>query len=181
MKKTVIVFGLISGLIISSLLTITTICYSSNHFEGSEVLGYAGMLVAFSFIFVGIKNYRDKYNGGVISFGKAFMTGLYITLIGSTMYVLAWLIIFYNFMPDFMEKYSAYMINQAKASGLTQTELNKKVAQMSSMKEMYKSTVFVILMTYLEILPVGLIVSLISAVILKRKSEARSQRSEVTQ
>ncbi|HEY8898017.1 MAG TPA: DUF4199 domain-containing protein, partial [Niastella sp.] len=87
MKKTVIVFGLISGLIISALLIITTTCYSSNHFEGSEVLGYAGMLVAFSFIFVGIKSYRDKYNGGVISFGKATLTGLYITLIGSTMYV----------------------------------------------------------------------------------------------
>jgi len=170
MKKTVIVFGLISGLIISALLTITTTCYSSNHFEGSEVLGYAGMLVAFSFIFVGIKSYRDKYNGGVISFGKATLTGLYITLIGSTMYVLAWLIIFYNFMPDFVEKYSAYMINQAKASGLTQTELDKKVAQMNSLKEMYKSTVFVILMTYVEILPVGVIVTLISALILKRKA-----------
>ncbi|RYY31330.1 MAG: DUF4199 domain-containing protein, partial [Sphingobacteriaceae bacterium] len=77
MKKTVLVFGLIAGLVVSVLMGANLIlCYNKSNFEGNILLGYATMLVAFSFIFVGIKNYRDKNNGGSITFGKAFKIGL---------------------------------------------------------------------------------------------------------
>jgi uncharacterized protein DUF4199 len=173
MKKTVIVFGLIAGAIVCLLWLITAICMVKGYFKGSEVVGYTGMLVAFSFVFIGVKNYRDKYNNRVISFGKAFRTGLYITLVASTMYVLAWLIEYYVFFPDFMEKYCVHTIDQAKASGISQQALDKKITQMASMKEMYKNPLFVVLFTYLEILPVGIIISLISALILKRKGKSQ--------
>src|ERR1017187_9822075 len=71
------------------------------------LIGYASMLVALSLVFVGIRNYRDKYNNGVISFGKAFKIGIMIVLIASTIYVVAWLIDYFFFIPDFMEKYSS--------------------------------------------------------------------------
>ncbi|MEE1944120.1 DUF4199 domain-containing protein [Pedobacter sp. KR3-3] len=170
MKKNILVFGLLSGLIVSVAMSVSMVlCYNKNSYSGNMVLGYTMMLLAFVFVFVGIKNYRDKFNGGLISFGNAFKIGGLIALIASTMYVIAWLIVYYNFIPDFMEKYSAHVINQAKEAKVSQAELNKQIAQMNSFKEIYKSPLGIILMTYLEILPLGLIVALISSLILKRK------------
>ncbi|HEX6426266.1 MAG TPA: DUF4199 domain-containing protein [Niastella sp.] len=175
MKKNVFVFGLLSGLIITAFMVYSSLkCYYNADFKSSEVVGYAGMLIAFAFIFVGIKNYRDKYNGGVISFGKAFKTGFLITLVASTLYVLAWVIEYYVFVPDWMDKYCTHMINEAKTGGVTQLELDKTNAQMNWYKEMYKNPLFVVLLTYVEVLPIGLVISLISALILKRKTKRGS-------
>src|ERR1700754_727357 len=88
MKKNVLIFGLIAGLIVSTVMSISiATCYKNDNYEGSEVLGYTSMIIAFSMIFVAIKNYRDKYNNGVISFLKAFKIGLFVTLIAGTLYV----------------------------------------------------------------------------------------------
>ena len=138
--------------------------------EGSMVVGYAAMIVAFSFVFVGIKNYRDKYCDGVISFGKAFKLGLYITLIASTMYVTVWLIEYYFFMPDFMEKYAAHIMKGLQESGVSQVEMDKKMLEMQSYKDMYKNPLFIILLTNMEILPIGILITIISALILKKKT-----------
>lgn len=172
MKKIVIVCGLIAGLIVATVMAITAgMCYSSGSYEGSMLLGYATMIVAFSLVFVGIKNYRDRYNNGVISFGKGFTIGLYITLIASTIYVIVWLIEMYNFFPDFADKYSAHMLDKLKASGASQQKFDATVKEMADFREMYKKPFFVILFTYVEILPVGLIITLVSSLILKRKNK----------
>jgi hypothetical protein len=134
------------------------------------------MIIAFSFIYVGIRNYRDKYNQGVVSFGKALRVGLGITLIGATLYVITWLIDFYCFVPDFMDKYSAEMIRQAQASGATGAALDQKIVGIRQMAAWYKNPVFVVLMTYLEVLPVGIVISLIAALILKRKTPSAAFR-----
>ncbi len=171
MKKIVLVCGLIAGLIVSSLMVITiAACYNNPNFQGNMVLGYASMILSFSAIFVGIKLFRDKYNGGIISFGRAFKIGLFITLIASTIYVLAWLVDYYLFIPDFMDKYAAHVLKEARESGASQQEMVKKTAEMASYKEMYKNPAFVVLLTYAEIIPVGLVVTIISALILKRKA-----------
>lgn len=170
MKKNILIFGLISGTIVSVFMGVSMVlCYNKNNYSGSMVLGYTMMLLAFAFVFVGIKNYRDKFNGGLISFGEAFKVGSLIALVASTMYVITWLIVYYNFIPDFMDKYSAHIINEAKAAKVSQADLDKQIAQMDSMKKIYKTPLGVILMTYLEILPLGLIVALISSLILKKK------------
>ncbi len=135
------------------------------------LIGYATMLIAFAFIFVGIKNYRDKYNNGVITFGKAFKVGLFIALISSTFYVITWLVEYYAFMPDFMEKYSEHVLNQAKTSGASAAELAKQTEEMQGYKEMYKNPIFVILLTYMEILPLGLVISLIAAAVFRKKAK----------
>lgn len=170
MKKTVLTFGLIAGLIVATIMIISmAACYNDPNFEGSMLLGYAGMLVAFSFIFVGIKNLRDKHYGGVISFGKAFKAGLLIALIASTMYVLAWLVEYYCFVPDFMDKYTAHTLKQAQSSGADAATMAAKAEEMARYKEWYKNPLFVILLTYVEILPLGVVVAFICALILKRK------------
>jgi hypothetical protein len=170
MKRIVLVYGTISGIIVSLFLVASIgYCYASGSFEGNMVVGYASMILSFSLIFVGIKNFRDKKSEGIISFGKAFQIGLYITLIASTFYVVTWLVDYYFFIPDFLEKFSNHALETAKSSGASTEELSKQSDEMETYKEMYKTPIGVILLTYLEILPVGLVVSLISALILKKK------------
>lgn len=173
MKKIVLVFGLISGLVVSTIMGFSMIYMSKNPDlkmgASSMVVGYLSMLLAFSLIFVAIKNYRDKQNGGVINFGKAFGMGLLIALIASTMYVIMWAIVYNNFMPDYMDKYCAQMIEEARATS-TPAQLQQTIDQMNKYKEMYKNPIFFALFTYMEILPVGLLVSLVAALILKRKN-----------
>ena len=171
MKKVVLVYGIIAGLIVAGMMAFSTGYYcAKGDFEGGMIYGYSAMIIAFSMIFVGVKSFRDKHEGGIINFGKAFKTGFFISLVASTIYVIGWLINYYCFMPDFMDKYAAAMISKAQASGITADELAKKTAEMAKMKEWYKNPLFVILMTYVEILPVGVVVALISAWVLKRKT-----------
>jgi len=176
MKKNILVYGLISGLIISALMAvIVSRCINSGDYEGSMLIGYASMLIAFSMIFVGVKNYRDKYNGGVISFGKAFKLGFFITLIASTIYVIVWLIEEQLFFPDFMEKYTAHEMSRLQSSGISAAKLASETKELEQAKEMYKNPALRILMTYAEILPVGLLVSLVCSLILKRKTTGNLQ------
>jgi hypothetical protein len=175
MKKNIIIYGLIAGIVVS-ISMLFSINYIS-HVDGkvdystSLLIGYASMLIAFSLVYVGIRNYRDKYNGGVISFGKAFKIGIMMVLIASTIYVAAWLIDYFFFIPDFMEKFSAQELADLKASGASQVEIDKETKQMASLVRNYKNPLFVAMVTYAEILPVGLIVTLISSLILKRKAQ----------
>lgn len=173
MKKHVTVYGIIAGLIVSALMATSMFMVYRNP-EGapstavSMAIGYASMLIAFSLTFVGIKNYRDKHNGGVVSFGKAFKIGFLISLIASTLYVITWAIEYNFFMPNFTEQYTAHALASARAKGASSQELAKKAAEMATQWEWYKNPFFFALITYAEILPVGIVVSVISALILKR-------------
>jgi len=170
MKKNVTVFGLIAGVIVSVLMVLSMMrCYNDPNLEHSMLIGYASMLLAFSFIFVGIKNYRDKYNEGLITFGRAFKIGALISLIASTIYVVVWLVDYYLFMPDFMDKYVAQALREAKTNGASALELAKLSKELAFNREMYKNPVMVVLFTYMEILPVGLLTSLVAALILRKK------------
>jgi len=164
MKKTILVFGGIASLI----LCLFIISLSLFH-TGNAIWGYSSMIIAFSFIYAGIRSYRDKYNDGLISFGKAFRIGLGITLIASTAYVLIWCIDYYFFIPDFMDKYAASLAKEARAS-LSGAALEKKLAGIKQMSDLYKNPVMVVLFTYAEVLPVGIGISLLASLILKRKT-----------
>lgn len=174
MKKNIIVCGLIGGIIIAVLMLVTTNylshCNGNVDYDTSMLIGYASMLLAFSLVFIGIRNFRNKYNGGVVSFGKAFKIGTMIVLIASTCYVAAWLIDYYFFVPDFLDKYAAHQLGKLKATGASQTEIDKQMKVMANFAQMYKNPFFNAMMTYMEILPVGLVVTLISSFILKRKT-----------
>src|ERR1700754_1773386 len=148
MKRNVFVFGTISGLLVATWMVISMAWCYNHGIEGNMLVGYASMILAFSLIFVGVKNYRDKYNGDVISFGKAFQIGLYIALVASTIYVLAWLVEYYAFMPDFMDKYTAHATSKAQSSGASPAEVAAKIKEINSMKDMYSTPLMVILFTY---------------------------------
>ena len=172
MKRPVIIYGLISGAVVSAFMAVTMISTAKDETVHSGalsmVIGYLGMLIAFTFIFVAIKSYRDKQNNGIISFGKAFGMGLLISLIASTLYVITWAIVYKNFVPNYMDRYSAAMIEQAKASS-SGSALQAKIAEINKAKQLYATPLGFTLYTYAEILPVGILVSLIAALVLKRK------------
>jgi hypothetical protein len=174
MKKNILIYGLIAGILVSTFMLVSmnyaSYCEGNVDYSTSMLIGYASMLIAFSLVFVGIRNYRDKYNGGVISFGKAFKVGIMIVLIASTMYVVAWMIDYFFFMPDFADKLCTKMLAELKAGGASQEKIAKETKEMAGFVKNYKNPLFVALMTYVEILPVGLVVTLISSLILKRKT-----------
>ncbi|ACU63195.1 DUF4199 domain-containing protein [Chitinophaga pinensis] len=171
MKKNVLTFGIIAGLIVTAMMVASSLaCYYNLNFKGNEVLVYTGMLVAFPFIFIGVRNYRNKYSQGVITFGKAFKVGFFIALIASSYYTLVWLAEYYLFIPDFVDKYANHVMTQAKASGATEAQLAGKAKDLEFVYTMYKTPIGVIAATYMEVLPLGTIVALISALILRRRS-----------
>jgi hypothetical protein len=173
MKRTVIIYGLIAGAVVSAFMSTTMLITASDEKVhtgiSSMVVGYLGMLISFALIFVAIKSYRDKQNNGIISFGKAFGMGLLIAFIASTIYVITWAVVYNNFLPDYMDKYCAAMIEEAKTS-LSGAALQEKIDEINKGKEMYATPLGFILFTYAEILPVGILVSLIAALVLKRKN-----------
>ncbi|MGN7723546.1 DUF4199 domain-containing protein [Chitinophaga sp. 22620] len=170
MKKIVFIFGLIAGLIVTTMMLGTTIaCYRNEDFQGNMVVGFILMAIAFSMVFVGIKNYRDKYLGGDISFLKALKVGLLITLVASTMYVLVWVVEYYVFIPDFLDKYEISRYKMAGPEGRAKVE-----SEMAMYRAWYKTPFGLVLMTYVEILPMGILITLISALILKRRKNENS-------
>jgi len=176
MKKIVLVCGLIAGLISSAWCFISVRVFTNDVSLNTRTwLGYTAMILSFYLIFVGIKQYRDNYSNEVITFWKAFKIGLLISLVGSTLYVLLWLISYYFFFPDFAGKYTALMQAQMKADGASAAAISREMADMSKYFAWYKNPLFNILITYSEILPVGLVMALIAAAVLKRKSRARLQ------
>ena len=167
MKRIALIYGSIAGLILAIWMITFTSLGKMEDFDNGMIYGYASMIIAFAFVYVGINKYKTQVLQGPISFKQGFITGLYITLIASTFYVAAWMIVYHTMAPDFMEKYMAYSINKMKSANVSQVEIDKKVEEMKSFAEMYKNPLVNIGFTYLEVIPVGLLISAISAYIHK--------------
>ena len=169
MKKIVLVFGLISGALMALFMFATLPFIDKIGMDRMLFVGYTGMVLAFMLVFFGIRSYRENVNGGTVTFGRAFMVGILITLISSACYVIAWQILYHNFMPDFFEKYSAHVLEKARASGATPEAIQAQAKQLETDIALYKQPFFHVLFVFLEPFPVGLIITLISALILRKK------------
>ena len=176
MKRNVWIFGLIMGAILAgnAVYMTTRIYHEPLSMKSNDLVGYAVLVVVLSLTFFGIRNYRNKELGGAISLGKAFKTGGMIALVGSTLYVGVWICYYYLFIPDFIDKYTLCVLNEATLSGASATELAAKKNEMQEFGEMYENPLFVILISYAEVLPIGLVVAFISSLILKRKPKPES-------
>lgn len=176
MNKTVLTFGLISGAILSSVMIITLPFQDDIGYDRGMVIGYTTMVLAFLMIFFGVRSYRDSVGGGTISFGRAFVVGSLITVIASACYVATWEVIYFKVSPDdHMKKYSAYVIEKAKASGASQAALDKKAEEMRKFSVMYENPIINSAYTFLEPLPVGLVIALVSAGILRRRRDGNRE------
>jgi Protein of unknown function (DUF4199) len=167
MKRVVVKFGLISGAILAGAMAASVPLWKSG--VHSEVIGYTTMILAFVMIFAGIRSYREREGGGAITFGKALQVGILIALIASVMYVAAWEIISWRFFPDFAERYAADIVAKMRASGASAAAIAAKQKEMADFARKYRNPLIKIGMTFLEVFPVGLIVTIISAAILRKK------------
>jgi hypothetical protein len=174
MRKVTLTYGLLSGAIISVLMLLAIVLWDKGaiNFDNSMFIGYASMVIALSMIFFGIKSYRDNYQNGAIKFVKGLQVGLLITLIASLMYAASWET-FYQTIPEieatFMDKYAEHTLNKMKAKGASPAEIDQKAKEMADMAEIYKNPVIRFGFTVLEILPVGIVITLVCAAGLRKK------------
>lgn len=171
MKKIILTYGLIAGIISAALMmALIPVWQGSGDFSMGEVFGYLSMVLALSMIFVGIYKYRQNIGGGYISFLNAFKIGILITLVASVIYVTGWMI-YANFInPGFMDAYFNYAIEQVKNSDLSSTEMENKLREMNDFKTMYQNPWVQIGFTFMEIIPVGIVMTLIAALVLKKRN-----------
>jgi hypothetical protein len=169
MKKVVLTFGLIAGAILSAMMLLTLPFLEKIGFDKGEVIGYSTMVLAFLMVFFGVKSYRDNVAGGSVTFGRAFLVGLMITLVATACYVATWQVVYYKLAPDFGEKYTAYAVEKAKSSGATEAQIAAKSKEMKEFMEMYKNPLVNIGFTFLEPMPVGLLFTLVTAAALRGK------------
>ena len=174
MKRIVWTFGLIAGGVLSVMMVVNVAFVDRLGFDTAEVIGYTTMILAFLMVFFGIRSYRDNIYGGTISFGKAFGIGILITLVASACYVITWEVVHYWVATDFVEKYAAHTLQEAREAGATDQELVNRAAELARFGEMYRNPVIKAAYTFLEVFPVGLVVALVSAAILRRPVHAMS-------
>lgn len=168
MQRIMIIYGAAAGAIaIGSAIWGITASGDGPALQSLEWLGYLVMLVALSMIFVGIKRYRDQQLGGVITFGKAMLVGLGTAMVASIVYVIVWEIYLAATDYSFIELYTDGLIAAEEAKGMRGEELIVMMVEMEDMKMRYANPLFRVPMTFLEIFPVGFLITLISAAILR--------------
>ena len=175
MKKTVLTFGPISGAI-SSLMMVATMPFA-DRIGHSYIVGYTVIVLSFLLVFFGIRSYRDNVGNGQITFKKAFAVGISITLISCAFYVVTWEILYFNFLPDFWDKYGGHMIEKLKASGAGPAAIQAQLEQIRKYKEIYDNPLLNAAMTFIEPFPVGLAITLISAAVLRKKAQSQPAQS----
>ena len=169
MRRYVLTYGLIAGVILSALMVISMAFHDRIGFDRAMIVGYTTMVIAFLMIFFGVKAYRDRERPEGLSFGRAFATGLLISFVATACYVATWQVVYRTMMPDYLEKYSAYTLEKKREAGATEAELAAEAKKMAEFGEMYRNPLVNVAFTFLEPLPVGLIMSLVTAGVLSRK------------
>jgi F0F1-type ATP synthase assembly protein I len=169
MKRVVLTFGFLSGGLSALMMFGTLPFLETIGYNRGLIVGYTAIVISFLFVYFGIRSYRDNVLGGRISFGRGLAVGLLITLISCACYVAAWQILYRNFMPDFMDKFNAQMLNELKSSGASEAELQAAVQEGEKFKILLANPLINIAFTLIEPLPVGLLITFVSAAVLRRK------------
>jgi hypothetical protein len=168
MFNTILKYGIIAGLVVGGLMFATFLGFDGEPpMKYAMLIGYTSMLVAFSAIFVGIKRHRDVDRGGVIGFWPALGVGLGISFVAGVFYVVAWEGVQAVLHMDFATSYGNAMVEQARARGASAAEIARMSAEMADFKVKYADPLFRLPMTFAEIFPVGVLVSLVSAALLR--------------
>jgi hypothetical protein len=172
MKRIILIYGLIAGVIVAAMMFITMPMYNSGslNVDNGELVGYTTMVIALSMIFFGVKSYRDNHQNGEITFGKGFKIGILIALIASVMYALAWEVTYNNMSGDFMEKMTVHYIEKMKKSGASEQELQAAKEKWEGYSAYYKNPITRFGLTLMEILPVGVVIALATAALLMKKN-----------
>ncbi len=171
MKKVIWVHGIIAGIIMGAMFFITVPLYRNGtlNMENGMWVGYTTMVIALSLVFFGVKSYRDNQRNGVITFGHAFKVGIWITVVASLLYALSWEVAYHTVSKGFSEEMTKSYIEKMKSKATGEAEVQAIMVEAEETKVMYENILFRFPMTLLEVFPVGLIVTLITAGLLRKK------------
>jgi hypothetical protein len=167
MFRTILIFGSAAGLLVGIPLSLLIVAVGGEPPPYGMAIGYALMLMALSLVFVAIKRQRDEQGGGVIKFWPALGLGLGISAVAGIVYVIAWESVCALTGMDFGTTYADMLIDEQRAKGVSGEALARFVAEMEAFKLQYADPLFRLPMTFLEIFPVGVLVSLVSAALLR--------------
>lgn len=168
MTKIVLTFGLLSGAVAAVMMFLTLPFAERIGFDRAVYVGYTTIVISMLFVYFGVRSYRDNVLGGRMNFGKAFTAGMLITIISSACYVAAWLVMYYGFMPDFANQYADYLVEQARTPGASQADIDAAIKQGEQARQWLANPLINAAVSFTEPLPVGVIVTLISAAVLKK-------------
>jgi hypothetical protein len=170
MLKRILTYGLVAGLIVGAPMLAVGMA-AERGAEPSEMMnpliGYTIMLAALSLIFVAIKRQRDVAGGGVIKFMPAFLMGLGVSAVAGVLYVMSWELVLGVFDYDFAGDYAAMTLEQRRAAGASAEELAQLAEDLAAFQATYANPAIRMAITFSEIFPVGLLVSLVSAGLLR--------------
>lgn len=173
MKKIILVYGLIAGVILGAMLFVTAPLFDSGvlNYNNGMYVGYATMVVALSLVFFGVKSYRDNQQKGTITFGRAFQVGIFITLLASVLYALSWEVAYHTVSKGFTEDISKHYEEEIKMKAKNETELQEELESNRKLMDLYDTNPIVRFgFTLIEVLPVGIVITLLSAALLRKKS-----------
>ena len=169
MKKTVLTFGLLSGALSILLMLATLPLINDLRHQLADVLGYTSMVVAALVVFFGIRSYRETAGGGRIGFGRGLAVGALIAAVAGVCYAAAFQVVYFRLMPQFGERFSACMVERARAAGATDAEIVDTARQARMLKGLYDQPLTNAALTFGTSFPVGLAAAAISAVILRKR------------
>ena len=171
MKKTVLTFGLISGAISAGILLATIHYIGSMDFRKEGILGYTSIVLSALVVFFGIRSYREDAGAGQLTFGRGVAVGLLITLVSCACYMVAFQVVYFKTAPGIGEKYAACMVERVRASGASQQKVDEMAKQARSFKQLYDSPATNAALTFAEMFPVGLVATVISSGILRKRKK----------
>jgi Protein of unknown function (DUF4199) len=179
MKKIIWVYGTIAGVIMGAMFFITAPLWDNGtlNMDNGMVVGYTTMVIALSMVFFGVKSYRDNHQNGVITFGHAFKVGILITVVASLLYALSWEAAYHTVSKGFSEEWTKSYVEKMKAKATNEAEVQAAIAEAENNKAMYENPLFRFPITLMEVFPVGLIMALITAGLLRKKEFLPDQQS----
>lgn len=174
MRKIVLVYGLIAGVILGAMFFITAPLWDNGTItlDNGMFVGYGTMVVALSLVFFGVKSYRDNHKHGVITFGQGFKVGILITIVACVLYALSWEVAYNTVSKGFSEEMEAYQEKEIRKNATNETELKENLEKAKKEITLYKSSfIFRFMFSFLfEVFPVGLLITLITGALLRNKN-----------
>lgn len=169
MKRTILTYGLFSGALAVAALGATVPLIHSDTVQYADILGYASIVLAALLVFFGIRSYREHDSGGTMTFGRGVLVGLFITLISCTCHVVAFQLIYFHLVPDFGERFTACMIQRVRDSGGSEAAVEETTKQAAMFRQLFDHPATNAALTLAETFPIGLIATLASAAILRKR------------
>ena len=169
MRKSVLIFGVSSG-VVAIVMMLATLPYIQNHdSEKADIFGYASMVLSALLVFFGIRSFREKESAGRLTFGRGLLVGVLITLISWACFSVAFELIYFWIVPDYGEKFAACMIERARDSGGTPADIDKARSQAAMFRRLWDNPFTNAALTFATLFPVGFAAAAISATILRKR------------